>query len=988
MLHRSNGLTAIIACWSAGTGLLQAQDPIHRRLTVADGLPSNTVYNITQDHNGFLWFGSDAGASRFDGHHFKNFGQQEGVPDEEVLATFEDSRHRLWLLLLNGKLAYIRGDTVYHEGNDPSLRPVSGRSGWARACEDRNGTIWFGGVWGEVLRRDPDGSFRVYDLSDQERFGGVVHPLTDATGSVFIQLNSMGYRVESNKLIPTFDLSAATDHATYARSKDGSLWGVATEGLIGIGRKKGPLKWPASICDSWNKIRSMVITQEDVMICGRTDRGGVIIDPVRGTQRPIFVKETVNDVFLDDEGNCWISTNGGGLVAVALDQLRSRIVEEVNGASIGTVSCLHTGKDGRVWVGTETGRLLCLDDEDMRDVDLRIGTMRVQRVRAMSEVGGTLFAATDMTTFAIPLDRSGGVEPVHGWDRIKQRPMDFAPNKVLFSLHDGSVAGAFYEMMHLEGASDRAFSPFLSDELGNGRFHLLYEDPSHALWVQRNDLLFRVANGTVDTIEHLSGRSGCRITGMGALGDGTLVMGTMGKGLLFLRGDSVIARLRESDGLLSDRCNRVRLNGDTITVATVSGAQLVIPALPASKDMIFSFVDPGTDRIPVGDAVLMNGQLYAASSDGLHITDALLQRRPPRAPRIHVSRITSNDLSLPTDRYFQLDHGHRSLLFELAVIALSSGSASQLQYRINGTGTWTSCSTTGLALFMQESGEYVLHLRARVAGSPWSPETEVRFAVIPPFWERSFFRLPALLALLLLIYLGLQWKVHRRYRKRMDQLKQREMVADERRRIAMDLHDDLGADLSGTAMLAEAALHADNDTKGALADTIARVRNMVPKVDEIIWALDPKDDLLSSLFAHLERTTNARTNALGVRFECVQPWGYRDIAVSADFRRMVLMLVKEAVTNALKHARAERLEMCITVENERLRILVQDNGLGMNLSPASARRHGLANMQARARQFNGTVVFSDTKPHGTCVVIDVPLKAGETTARPALNGRN
>lgn len=214
----------------------QAQDPIHRRYTTADGLASNTMYGMVQDHRGFLWFGTDAGASRFDGKYFVNYGLRDGLPDEEVLNLFEDSHHRMWMMLLNGKLAYVRNDTLYHPGNDPKLRSVTGRAGWARACEDRAGNIWFGGVWGELLMLDTLGGFHAIDTPNKGILQGQVTPLIDQNGDLFIQVNSQGFVMQDGILVHTFDFTIPGPTIMYARSPDGRWWSASTDGLLEIGR--------------------------------------------------------------------------------------------------------------------------------------------------------------------------------------------------------------------------------------------------------------------------------------------------------------------------------------------------------------------------------------------------------------------------------------------------------------------------------------------------------------------------------------------------------------------------------------------------------------------------------------------------------------------------------------------------------------------------------------------------------------------------------
>lgn len=90
--------------------------------TTEDGLPSNNIYQVYKDGKGFLWFGTDKGAARYDGVKFEVFTTFNGLPDNEVVSFKEDKYGRLWLGTFNGELCYYKDDTFHNAGNTPFLR--------------------------------------------------------------------------------------------------------------------------------------------------------------------------------------------------------------------------------------------------------------------------------------------------------------------------------------------------------------------------------------------------------------------------------------------------------------------------------------------------------------------------------------------------------------------------------------------------------------------------------------------------------------------------------------------------------------------------------------------------------------------------------------------------------------------------------------------------------------------------------------------------
>src|SRR5688572_21801952 len=89
-----------------------------------EGLPGSTVYCMTQDKDGFLWFGTESGLSRFDGTHFKNFTKEDGLPDNEVIQLFTDSKGRVWMAPFKKAICYYYKGKIHTAADDPLLKQL------------------------------------------------------------------------------------------------------------------------------------------------------------------------------------------------------------------------------------------------------------------------------------------------------------------------------------------------------------------------------------------------------------------------------------------------------------------------------------------------------------------------------------------------------------------------------------------------------------------------------------------------------------------------------------------------------------------------------------------------------------------------------------------------------------------------------------------------------------------------------------------------
>src|ERR1043166_6045958 len=121
-------------------------------ITVKDGLANSTVYYAMQDSRGFLWFCTETGVNRYDGHHFETFTINDGLADNENFKCFEDSKGRLWFLSYNGKLSFFLAGKFYNAQNTPWLYLPTRDAYLFDVKEGKDKSIWFSTVMGDVIR--------------------------------------------------------------------------------------------------------------------------------------------------------------------------------------------------------------------------------------------------------------------------------------------------------------------------------------------------------------------------------------------------------------------------------------------------------------------------------------------------------------------------------------------------------------------------------------------------------------------------------------------------------------------------------------------------------------------------------------------------------------------------------------------------------------------------------------------------------------------
>ncbi len=258
----------------------------------------------------------------------------------------------------------------------------------------------------------------------------------------------------------------------------------------------------------------------------------------------------------------------------------------------------------------------------------------------------------------------------------------------------------------------------------------------------------------------------------------------------------------------------------------------------------------------------------------------------------------------------------------------------------------------------------------------------------PPWWTLQ--RMLVIVGLLLVVLtVAVIWisQLRRLVEQRTAQLRQetreRERVERqhaleaERTRIARDLHDDLGSSLTEINVLASTGQrpHSDEASQVNLFHAIAgKARSLVAALDIIVWAVDPEDNLLQSLADYLTGYTGEFFSHTNVACRFKVPVSFPAINLDGRVRHDLLMAVKEALNNVVRHAEATEVEFRMEVASGGLEIEIIDNGKGFETGSEKG-RHGLKNLSSRLLTLGGSCTVESRVAGGTVVTIRLPLPA-------------
>jgi len=208
--------------------------------------------------------------------------------------------------------------------------------------------------------------------------------------------------------------------------------------------------------------------------------------------------------------------------------------------------------------------------------------------------------------------------------------------------------------------------------------------------------------------------------------------------------------------------------------------------------------------------------------------------------------------------------------------------------------------------------------------------------------------------------------------------KQRE-AEQVRTRIARDVHDQLGSDLTKLSMLGSevsASLQDDPDAVPQLVADIDRIASEAGRsLSDIVWAVEPAHDTLTGLMDRSRQFCEHMLCTSGATYtiDCLVEG--RDRPVDPATKRDLYLILREAVNNTVKYAEAHCIHVTFVARERNIRLEVKDDGKGFNTTSALRKGRGLRNLKERAERLGGRLVIASEPEGGTLVRLEVELVA-------------
>ena len=408
--------------------------------------------------------------------------------------------------------------------------------------------------------------------------------------------------------------------------------------------------------------------------------------------------------------------------------------------------------------------------------------------------------------------------------------------------------------------------------------------------------------------------------------------------------------------------------GDNIWLSTSIGLEKFNPQartfVKYEKDDGFLF-----EELRSGFFRNAHGRLFVGGLDGFveFCPESVSATRLP--PPVVITGFSVFDKAMPASVFgapeIELTHDQKSFAFSFAALDYTDPQRNSYAYRMVGLDAeWINAGHRTYASYTNiDPGLYTFQVKGAAGNDVWNEAgASMRIMISPPYWGTWWFRIAFVALIITATYVAYRYRVHR--------LLEMERL---RLRIANDLHDDVGSNLSAIAMVSRALQRVpelSEATRHKLAEIYDTAVFTSEGMKDLVWLIKPENDTLDDLLLRMKDTASALLGEIPFTFH--SPDTVESEAIALDFKRSVFLAFKEIITNVAKHSNATMVEIRIRMQDRQFEIVVNDNGKGFD----PGRRHhgnGLQSLHKRAEHIDGSCLIESAVGQGTVVTFAAPM---------------
>lgn len=931
-------------------------------LNMKSGLPSNNIYEIIQDNNGFIWMATDAGVVRYDGNFIQVYTVNEGLPDNDIIQIVIEQNGRIWVNAYNRKPAYF--DPVKNRfiqpfiHQDQMMARIQLQHTWILNHLFNGGVSYDGVNYSLTIRNNKISissliNYWPLTINDTSSVGLQYSILSNQRHFKLIKRNFRTNNMDTTELWMNEERPQQNFGIRYKIFDSLVIITNVINNVTSI--RLFDMKNPRSSTQHMQvpfSVLNFTFNRNRLVLC--TGQSGLHIYDVQN-QKLLYKNENIpnpKSAILTKEGQLIVGTQSDGVYFLTWPSIQQ--IETKFQSQSQLISAIYKAGD-KLIAGTAANECIVIQKERAKVLREESGSQN-SYIRSIFEIGNKLFVAGDGSSRLNNryFFRQGGLIPLNFKSAIQQGGFIYGSNHHgIYQINPNTAGVEILKVINL------AF-PLIA-ATNNGQ---LYVGGATGLY------LFDVYKKELIPCRGKNPLFADRLTAMIFSPDQLMWLSAVGQGIAVFYREQLIGTIGISQGLSSNHiyclCNG---KAGTIFAGTQNGVSKIRYRFPNFFQVENYSIGHWREK---RSAVSMNyhqDTLYIGTNDGLFILPDHDQEKSADIP-VYLTRCQIQNRDTVISNKYILPFKKSNIQLQFSALNLD-GKFKQFEYQIDGEG-WNSFQSNILNLVL-EPGYHLMEVIAKDQnGHSSSKPLQIVWEIQVPFYTTKWFYLAMLFLIFSIIFYFL---FRQKSVKSKLQFERQLALSQQRDLITTDLHDDVGATLSSMQVNSHVARkklekNQTEKTREILERIEQQAKEVAEKMGDMIWSIQPNADKITAVDERLRMIAHEILGNSGILYTIEIDSKVNAFFHDIGMRKNVTLILKEALNNILKYSRTDSANISLVISQGTMILRIWDHGIGIDKQGRSG--NGLRNMKSRAEELNGHFKLISEVGQGTEIIITIP----------------
>lgn len=984
-----------------------------KRIDVEDGLSQNSVNDILQDSDGYIWIATQEGLNRFDGYSFVHYKPDNTNPysisDYFIWGLLEDHLGYLWFCSRNalnrmdrktGKIIKIRIDDT--ELNQYAIN--------INIKKDKLQVLFGGNKSYSIDLNQPFSKPVNYvsknDISCKKTNLHAEKTLT-VSDSFYIHKTSGKIVLEKNNKLSELNLEKPIGSIVMYSDllvHDNLIWIGDYNGLTYTDFYLNPLKKHLPGILSKRKCISLELDIDKKMWVG-TDSGVYVIDTKNNTYSHVvnddknnlsIPSNSIQCIYKDRDDNIWIGTAGKGLCIYNPETDKFKFLGAENGIRSDMLRTVCYNSKNELWIGNTKGIEVITIKSGKQIGDEKFLVNSINNLFQFDESFGKASCIKEDTKGRMWLGIIGkGLFIIENKNNVI-KSIDFKSEvsnyitDIVFDKGSNAWVTTYYGIFKIDdNFGITTLLPATTPSVKYTYFLSVYIDSKETIWFGHNHGFCKLEKGSSIFKQYLhktnvdeSSPSFNFITSFQEDKKGNLWIATYGGGInKFNLQTEKFIHFNTQNGLSNNICGGlIADNKNNLWIATNDGISFFDTRLNrftnynSNDGIIFK------ENSINGIAKNKYGELFFCTSKGLVVIDPEkipgTEKITYKKPVISSIQVNYEKIEPETgnETYLPLKYTDKILSFEFTSLNYKNPEGVIYAFKMEGVNkdwVYTNYLKRTATYSTLPDGNYTFMVKAKANNSDWSEPARIMVKIYPPFWKTWWFITLVIAMLVVLIYAVSKYFISKKIKEQMRQMEIKDNIQKERVRISRDLHDNVGASI--TYLISSLDNVHYQSQKGNIdpkkIDQLSDfARNTMRQLRDTIWVMDKDEIELNDFKSRLVEFSSLMMSSSEIKIQITAP--ETEYKLKPNIAINLYRIIQETINNTIKHANAKTITIKIDMQ-DKFTLSIADDGTGFDTNNLNKAGYGIKNIMDRCKEIQATCKINSSLATGTSFEIEM-----------------